>query len=106
MEKKICRRGGKRDGAGRPCKSAGLHTKVMRVPDLMSKNVKTLIKVQIEQLYNPNHTCYYSEQEEQQRRELISSLESIIRYEKERLSNVYKIMKAEENSSKQLLTLF
>ena len=42
--------GGKRPGAGRPCKSEGCPTKVMRVPSYMKNKIETLIRVKSEWL--------------------------------------------------------
>ena len=38
--------GGKRPGAGRPYKTEGCITKVMRVPSYMKESIETLIRVQ------------------------------------------------------------
>ena len=62
--------GGKRPGAGRPCKS-GCVTKVMRVPSYMKQDIETFIEIQTEWLSDEEKkpVSYLDEVEEKRRRD-------------------------------------
>ena len=63
--------GGKRPGAGRPCKSEGCPTKVMRVPSYMKNKIETLIRVQAEWISEDeerNPVGYLGKAEEKKRK--------------------------------------
>lgn len=97
--------GGKRPGAGRPCKSEGCPTKVMRVPSYMKNKIETLIRVQAEWLLEDETkkpVGYLDEAEEQKRRRLIQDLEAVVSYEKNRLARAYRQRMAEEEDRRQL----
>lgn len=95
--------GGRRPGAGRPCKS-GCVTKVMRVPSYMKDRIETLIRMQAEWLSDETArpVGYLDEAEEQKRSDFISNLESLIYYEKKRLAKAYQLKKAQEEDKRQL----
>lgn len=95
--------GGKRPGAGRPCKS-GCVTKVMRVPSYMKQDIETFIEIQTEWLSDEEKkpVSYLDEVEEKRRRDFISNLESLIYYEKKRLARAYQLKIREEEDKRQL----
>lgn len=97
--------GGKRTGAGRPFKSEGCVTKVIRVPSYMKDRIETLIRVQAEWLSedeNKKSVGYMDEAEENLRRNLVQDLECIINYEKKRLEKARKLAKQKEEDRIQL----
>ena len=97
--------GGKRPGAGRPCKSEGCPTKVMRVPSYMKGRIETLIRVQAEWLSEDEtkkSVGYLDEAEEKMRRELVQDLECIILYEKKRLEKARNLAKQQEEDRLQM----
>ncbi|MDB1077503.1 hypothetical protein PL757_20515 [Phocaeicola vulgatus] len=97
--------GGRRPGAGRPCKS-GCVTKVMRVPSYMKQDIETFIEIQTEWLSDEDKKPigYLDEVEEKRRRDFISNIESLIYYEKKRLARAYQLKISEED--KRQLKLF
>lgn len=97
--------GGKRLGAGRPCKSEGCPTKVMRVPSYMKGRIETLIRVQAEWLSEDETkkpVGYLDEAEEKKRKELVQDLECIILYEKTRLERARNLIKQQKEDKRQL----
>lgn len=97
--------GGKRLGAGRPCKSEGCQTKVMRVPSYMKDRIETLIRVQAEWLSEDEErkpVGYLDEEEEKKRRRLIQDLEAVVSYEKKRLEKAMLQSKRQEEDKRQL----
>ncbi len=97
--------GGKRPGAGRPCKSEGCPTKVMRVPGYMKSKIETLIRVKSEWLSEDEGNKpvgYLDEAEEKMRRELVQDLECIILYEKIRLEKARNLVKQQEEDKRQM----
>lgn len=99
------RSGGKRTGAGRPFKTEGCATKVMRVPSYMKESIETLIRVQAEWLSEDEKSQpigYLDEAEEKRRRRLIQDLEAVVSYEKSRLVRAYRQKMAEEEDKRQL----
>lgn len=94
--------GGRRPGAGRPCKS-GCVTKVMRVPSYMKQDIETFIEIQTEWLSDEDKKPigYLDEVEEKRRRDFISNLESLIYYETKRLARAYQL-KISEVDKRQL----
>ena len=97
--------GGKRPGAGRPCKSEGCPTKVMRVPSYMKGRIETLIRVQAEWLSEDETkkpVGYLDEAEEKKRKDLIQDLECIIDYEKKRLEKARKLARQKEEDRLQM----
>ena len=99
------KRGGKRPGAGRPCKSEGCPTKVMRVPSYMKNKIETLIRVKSEWLSEDEGNKpvgYLDEAEEKMRRELVQDLECIILYEKIRLEKARNLVKQQEEDKRQM----
>lgn len=97
--------GGKRSGAGRPFKTEGCITKVMRVPSYMKSQIETLIRVQAEWLseYEERKPVgYLDEAEEKKRKDLIQELEGIISYEKKRLEKAMLQSKRQEEDKRQL----
>lgn len=97
--------GGKRPEAGRPCKSEGCPTKVMRVPSYMKNKIETLIRVQAEWLSEDETKKpfgYLDEAEEKKRKELVQDLECIILYEKIRLEKARNLVKQQEEDKRQL----
>ena len=97
--------GGKRPGAGRPFKTEGSVTKVMRVPSYMKESIETLIRVQAEWLSEDEEmkpVGYLDEAEEKRRRRLIQDLEAVLSYEKNRLARSYRQKLAEEEDKRQL----
>ena len=97
--------GGKRPGAGRPCKSEGCPTKVMRVPSYMKNKIETLIRVKSEWLSEDEErkpVGYLDEAEEKKRKELVQDLECIILYEKIRLEKARNLVKQQEEDKRQL----
>lgn len=97
--------GGKRPGAGRPCKSEGCPTKVMRVPSYMKNKIETLIRVQAEWLSEDETkkpVGYLDEAEEKKRKDLIQDLEAVIAYEKKRLEKVMLQSRKQEEDKRQL----
>ena len=97
--------GGKRLGAGRPCKSEGCPTKVMRVPSYMKNKIETLIRVQAEWLSEDETkkpVGYLDEAEEKKRKDLIQDLECIILYEKNRLEKARKLARQKEEDRLQM----
>lgn len=100
--------GGKRPGAGRPFKTEGCVTTVMRVPAYMKNRIETLIRVQSEWLSENEEkkpVGYLDEEEERKRRELVHDLESIIDYEKKRLEKA-KLQSRKQEEDKRQLKLF
>lgn len=97
--------GGKRPGAGRPCKSEGCPTKVMRVPSYMKNKIETLIRVQAEWLSEDETkkpAGYLDEAEEKKRKDLIQDLEAVIAYEKKRLEKAMLQSRKQEEDKRQL----
>ena len=97
--------GGKRPGAGRPFKTEGSVTKVMRVPSYMKESIETLIRVQAEWLSEDETrkpVGYLDEAEEKKRKDLVQDLEAVVAYEKKRLARAYRQMMAEEEEKRQL----
>ena len=97
--------GGKRPGAGRPCKSEGCPTKVMRVPSYMKGRIETLIRVQAEWLSEDEtkkSVGYLDEAEEKKRKDLIQDLECIVLYEKIRLEKARNLVKQQEEDKRQM----
>lgn len=97
--------GGKRPGAGRPCKSEGCPTKVMRVPSYMKNKIETLIRVQAEWLSEDETkkpVGYLDEAEEKKRKDLIQDLEAVIAYEKKRLEKAMLQSRKQEEGKRQL----
>lgn len=97
--------GGKRPGAGRPCKSEGCPTKVMRVPSYMKNKIETLIRVQAEWLSEDETkkpVGYLDEAEEKKRKNLIQDLEAVIAYEKKRLEKAMLQSRKQEEDKRQL----
>lgn len=97
--------GGKRLGAGRPCKSEGCPTKVMRVPSYMKNKIETLIRVKSEWLSEDEGNKpvgYLDEAEEKMRKELVQDLECIVLYEKIRLEKARKLVKQQEENRLQM----
>ena len=73
--------GGKRSGAGRPFKTEGCVTKVMRVPSYMKGRIETLIRVQAEWLSEDETKKpigYLDEAEEKKRKDLVQDLEAVV----------------------------
>ena len=99
------RSGGRRTGAGRPFKTEGCATKVMRVPSYMKESIETLIRVQAEWLSEDEKSQpigYLDEAEEKKRKELVQDLECIILYEKIRLEKAMLQSKRQEEDKRQL----
>lgn len=97
--------GGKRPGAGRPFKTEGCVTKVMRVPSYMKGRIETLIRVQAEWLSEDETkkpVGYLDEAEEKKRKELVQDLECIILYEKTRLERARNLIKQQKEDKRQL----
>lgn len=97
--------GGKRPGAGRPCKSEGCPTKVMRVPSYMKNKIETLIRVQAEWLSEDETkkpVGYLDEAEEKKRKDLIQDLEAVIAYEKKRLEKAMLQSRKQEEDKRQM----
>ena len=97
--------GGKRPGAGRPFKTEGCATVVMRVPSYMKESIETLIRVQAEWISEDEKrktVGYLDEAEEKRRRRLIQDLEAVVSYEKNRLARAYRQKMAEEEEKRQL----
>ena len=97
--------GGKRLGAGRPYKTEGCITKVMRVPSYMKERIETLIRVQAEWISEDEEkkpVGYLDEAEEKMRRELVQDLECIILYEKIRLEKARNLVKQQEEDKRQM----
>lgn len=97
--------GGKRPGAGRPCKSEGCPTKVMRVPSYMKNKIETLIRVQAEWLSEDETkkpVGYLDEAEEKKRKDLIQDLEAVIAYEKKRLEKAMLQSRKQKEDKRQL----
>ena len=97
--------GGKRLGAGRPYKTEGCITKVMRVPSYMKERIETLIRVQAEWISEDEEkkpVGYLDEAEEKKRKDLIQDLECIIDYEKKRLEKARKLARQQEEDRKQM----
>lgn len=100
--------GGKRPGAGRPYKTEGCITKVMRVPSYMKESIETLIRVQSDWLSEDEErkpVGYLDEAEEKKRKDLIQDLECIIDYEKKRLEKA-KLQSRKQEEDKRQLKLF
>ena len=99
------RSGGRRTGAGRPFKTEGCATKVMRVPSYMKESIETLIRVQAEWLSEDEKSQpigYLDEAEEKMRRELVQDLECIVLYEKIRLEKARNLVKQQEEDKRQM----
>ena len=97
--------GGKRPGAGRPYKTEGCITKVMRVPSYMKERIETLIRVQAEWISEDEEKKpigYLDEAEEKKRKDLIQDLECIIDYEKKRLEKARKLARQQEEDRMQM----
>lgn len=97
--------GGKRSGAGRPCKSEGCPTKVMRVPSYMKNKIETLIRMQAEWLSEDETkkpVGYLDEAEEKKRKDLVQDLEAVIAYEKKRLEKAMLQSKKQKEDKRQL----
>lgn len=97
--------GGKRPGAGRPCKSEGCPTKVIRVPSYMKGKIETLIRVQAEWLSEDESNKpvgYLGEAEEKKRKDLVQDLEAVVAYEKKRLEKAMLQSKRQEGDKRQL----
>ena len=97
--------GGKRPGAGRPYKTEGCITKVMRVPSYMKERIETLIRVQAEWISEDEEKKpigYLDEAEEKKRKDLIQDLECIIDYEKKRLEKARKLARQQEEDRRQM----
>ena len=99
------RSGGRRTGAGRPFKTEGCATKVMRVPSYMKESIETLIRVQAEWLSEDEKSQpigYLDETEEKKRKDLIQDLECIIDYEKKRMEKARKLTRQQEEDRLQM----
>ena len=97
--------GGKRPGAGRPYKTEGCITKVMRVPSYMKERIETLIRVQAEWISEDEEkkpVGYLDDTEEKKRKDLIQDLECIIDYEKKRLEKARKLARQKEEDRLQM----
>ena len=97
--------GGKRPGAGRPCKSEGCPTKVTRVPSYMKNKIETLIRVKSEWLSEDEGNKpvgYLDEAEEKMRKDLVQDLEAVVAYEKKRLEKAMLQSKRQEEDKRQL----
>lgn len=97
--------GGKRSGAGRPFKTEGCVTKVMRVPSYMKGRIETLIRVQAEWLSKDETKKpigYLDEAEEKKRKDLVQDLEAVVAYEKKRLEKAMLQSKKQEEDKRQL----
>lgn len=97
--------GGKRPGAGRPCKSEGCSTKVMRVPSYMKNKIETLIRVKSEWISEDEGNKpvgYLDEAEEKMRKDLVQDLEAVVAYEKKRLEKAMLQSKRQEEDKRQL----
>lgn len=95
--------GGKRPGSGRPFKTEGCVTKVMRVPSYMKGRIETLIRVQAEWLSEDETkkpVGYLDEAEEKKRKDLVQDLEAVVAYEKKRLEKAMLQSKRQEEDKK------
>lgn len=99
------RSGGRRTGTGRPFKTEGCATKVMRVPSYMKESIETLIRVQAEWLSEDEKSQpigYLDEAEEKKRKDLVQDLEAVVAYEKKRLEKAMLQSKRQEEDKRQL----
>lgn len=81
-------RGGRRAGAGRPCKVEGCPTVVMRIPGSLKDAVTAYVKLQADAIAAERGRTVTppTEDEERVRRRLVRDMESLLAYERQRLS--------------------
>lgn len=93
--------GRKRDGAGRPRMDVRCSSKTIRVPTSLIATVKSMVRVSAE-MRSKNPMLFLDEQEDERRRHMLSELESIVCYEKNRMEKARQLQREEEESRRQL----
>ena len=93
--------GGKRDGSGRPRMDVRCSSKPIRVPTSLIATVKSMVRVSAEMRYK-HSMLFLDEQENEIRRHMLSELESIVCYEKNRMEKARQLQREEEENRRQL----
>lgn len=93
--------GGKRDGAGRPRMDVRCSSKTIRVPTSLIATVKSMVRVSAE-MRDKHSMLFLDEQENERRRHMLSELESIVCYEKNRMEKARRLQREEEENRRQL----
>ena len=85
MEEKKSKRGGKRPGAGRPYKTEGCRTVVMRVPEYLKSEIAVYIRMQADMIEDKLDMGFQDELDEKKRASLIDTMKCMIWFEEKRL---------------------
>jgi len=93
--------GGKRDGSGRPRMDVRCSSKPIRVPTSLIATVKSMVRVSAE-MRDKHSMLFLDEQENEIRRHMLSELESIVCYEKNRMEKARQLQREEEENRRQL----
>ena len=93
--------GGKRDGSGRPRMDVRCSSKPIRVPTSLIATVESMVRVSAE-MRDKHSMLFLDEQENEIRRHMLSELESIVCYEKNRMEKARQLQREEEENRRQL----
>lgn len=93
--------GGKRDGAGRPRMDVRCPSKTIRISTSLIATVKSMVRVSAE-MRDKHSMLFLDEQENERRRHMLSELESIVCYEKNRMEKARQLQREEEENRRQL----
>lgn len=93
--------GGKRDGSGRPRMDSRCPSKTIRIPTSLIATVKSMVRVSAE-MRDKHPILFLDEQENEIRRHMLSALESIVCYEKNRMEKARQLQREEEENRRQL----
>lgn len=85
MEEKKSKRGGKRPGAGRPYKTEGCRTVVMRVPEYLKSEIAVYIRMQADMIEDKLDMGFLDELDEKKRASLVDTMKCMIWFEEKRL---------------------
>lgn len=85
MKEKKSKRGGKRPGAGRPYKTEGCRTVVMRVPEYLKSEIAVYIRMQADMIEDKLDMGFLDELDEKKRASLIDTMKCMIWFEEKRL---------------------
>lgn len=93
--------GGKRDGSGRPRMDSRCPSKTIRIPTSLIATVKSMVRVSAE-MRDKHPILFLDEQENERRRHMLSALESIVCYGKNRMEKARQLQREEEENRRQL----
>lgn len=93
--------GGKRDGSGRPRMDSRCPSKTIRIPTSLIATVKSMVRVSAE-MRDKHPILFLDEQENERCRHMLSALESIVCYEKNRMEKARQLQREEEENRRQL----